>query len=75
MPEGFSLVDIALELYQDADLWLDIYKANQEVFNTMVKDVRNGNFDNIENDKKIFSGLTINFPVPKVEKTQTEKVL
>ena len=75
MPEGFSLVDIALELYQDADLWLDIYKANQEVFNTMVKDVRNGNFDNIENDKKIFSGLTINFLVPKVEKTQTEKVL
>ena len=62
MPKGFSIIDIALAICGDSNGWLDIYDMNKEIFNNIVKEKNNNNFDNIENDLNIFSGLNIKIP-------------
>lgn len=62
MPKGFSLVDIALALCSDPNGWYDIYEINKETFNDIIKEKNDNNFDNIENNQNIFSGLNIKIP-------------
>ena len=62
MPKGFSLVDIAVALCGDENGWIDIYDANKAIFNKIVNEKNNGNFDDIENNSDLFADLSINIP-------------
>ncbi|MDD2409330.1 MAG: hypothetical protein PHD03_01240 [Bacilli bacterium] len=62
MPKGFSLVDIAVALCGDSNGWIDIYDANKAIFNKIVNEKNNGNFNDVENNPDLFADLNINIP-------------
>ncbi|MDD2505366.1 MAG: hypothetical protein PHF21_03755 [Bacilli bacterium] len=62
MPEEFALVDLAIALCDDANGWLDIYEVNKSLFDKIILENNNGNNKDIEYNKELFSGLTINVP-------------
>lgn len=72
MPEDFTLSDLATALCEDPKGWIDLYESNKELFDKIIQDKNNGVFEEIENNKTLFAGLTIKVPTV-FNKGQEEK--
>ncbi|MDD4187604.1 MAG: hypothetical protein PHX04_02435 [Bacilli bacterium] len=71
MPEDFTLTDLATALCGKAEGWIDIYEANKKEFDKIIQEKNNGISKNVENNEKLFAGLTIKIPVYELAKEET----
>lgn len=62
IPDDVSLSDIAIALCGDVNGWYDIYQVNKDLFEKIIVKYNGGSVDGIEQDNKLFGGLTINIP-------------
>ena len=62
MRQGITLAIIASEAYGDSTRWEDIRNANETIINEIVNKKNNGNFNGIENDPDLFTGVNIKIP-------------
>ena len=62
LENGESLSSLAAAICGDENGWMDIYSANKELIENTMKQKGVVDNQNIENNDKLFSGLTLNIP-------------